>query len=189
MKAPRRGIGSTSFFSCKRGGEGEDAGGGGGAARDDGGQGRFSCWHLQPRLWFWMTKGRQQLREAEGPALREPLPPASGDWSHPEHRTEVQRDQRCRQFPSDPVLRAGEARPPWDKEGEDRRRLQTQQRGQGPSPSCGPIRSVPHCWHGPAHGSHGHCPPAGNGSHREWGRGASGWPGRCPGRCRRQACR
>lgn len=46
-------------------------------------------------------------REAEGPALREPEPPAGGDSRvSPEQRARVQRDRRCRQFPIGVVLRA-----------------------------------------------------------------------------------
>lgn len=45
-----------------------------------------------PRLWFWMAEGAAAERESEGPALREPEPPADGAAVGPAQRAEVQRD-------------------------------------------------------------------------------------------------
>lgn len=47
------------------------------------------------------------------------------------------------------------------------------------------IKLVLYCWYGLVYGSRGYCFLVGNGFYRVWGRGVSGWFGRCLGRCRR----
>lgn len=173
-------------LSCEGGREGEDAGGGKSQGREQPRQALLLA--SAPSPWSWTTggsSGKERLRVR--PSGSQSLQPVRTRVS-PEHRTKVQRDRRCRQFPSNLVLRAGGLGLRGTRRGKARGSV-PRRGGSGWSLPFGPTRSAPRCWRGPAPGSHGRCLPAGNGSHREWGRGASGWPGRYPGRCRRQACR
>lgn len=188
VKAPRRGLEALVFSLVKRGKEREDAGGGevqpGMRVARKGSPAQKSA----PRLWFWMTEGRQQRREAEGPALTGRCLQPAGDWSQPKHRTEVQGIEDAGSS-SDPVLRAG---------GLDLHGTRRGKTGGGSSPSSGNNGHLPHLallgqFHivGTVqhHGSHGHCPQLETALIEEVGQRCQRWPGRCPGRCRRQACR
>lgn len=142
--------------------------------------------HLHPSCGPGQWRGAASKRAAEGPALREPKPPACGGWSQPG----TERSSKGPSTGSSQINQSSELGSlAFLGQGREERRIHPQQESKSCSLPCGPTRSVLHCWHGPALESHGHCLQAGNGSHREWGKGASGWLGRCPGRCRHQVCK
>lgn len=136
-----------------------------------------------PGQWW----GAASKRAAEGPALREPEPPTCGGWSWP--CTEGRRLKGLSTGSSQANESSELGSAAFLGQGREERRIHPQLGSKRWSLLLGPIRSVLHCWHDPALESHGHCLRAGNGSHREWGKGASDWLDKCPGRCRHQVCK
>lgn len=153
---------------------------------DRGGQGRLSQVSA-PKLWSWAVVGSSITEGSQGPGPQRARAPTCEGWSWP-----------CTESRSSKGLSAGSSQVNESSElrssaflgqGREERRIHPQLGSKRWSLLLGPIRSVLHCWHDPALESHGHCLQAGNGSHRELGKGANDWLGRCPGRCRHQVCK